>query len=194
MKIVLQVSGREMTFSEEELSAIVEKYLGQKSPAPDIWFEVFPLAINQELFQKKANGTWPEIARNLILEAFEEMKCNPDRYARNFKAMFPGEKVGGVTNGIGTQKKFASEKGDHTANWVEQALIWAQRISNGETWDSLDAPEEEGIRPRLIVWKSGAERYVGGTLCGRPQSHISIHRKLGSTPIHKMSVPLIIAY
>ena len=104
MKVTLQLpNGREMTFSEQELIAIVEEYLSRKitikEPTFKVaektiereWFEVKPLTIDQELFEEKRNDSKQEETRKLILEAFDEMKKNSEKYGKNFKTIIPNK-------------------------------------------------------------------------------------------------------
>ena len=60
-------------------------------------------------------------------------------------------------------KELACELGDHNADWVEQALEWAQRISNGESWKTLCEKEDTANWYRLIVWKEGYSLVIGGS-------------------------------
>lgn len=64
MEVTLQVNGRNMTFSEKELRAILEEHFSSETrqvttakvaqkPTEGEWFEVKPQAIDQELFEKK---------------------------------------------------------------------------------------------------------------------------------------------
>lgn len=122
MKVTLQVNGREMTFSEKALIAIVEKHLSSEAtqkttttkvaqkPTEDAWFEVKPQTIDQELFKKKREDKWQEATRQLILEAFAEMKDNPEKYGKNFKTMMP-KKEGPFLKLLHTSKKWQ-------ANWA----------------------------------------------------------------------------
>ena len=59
-------------------------------------------------------------------------------------------------------KQLACKLGDHNANWVEQALEWAQRICNGETWETVCNNADTANWYRLVVWKNGDARLVGG--------------------------------
>lgn len=137
MKFTLQVGGREMTFSEPELRFIIEEYfrgsttkrtmtdkVAQK-PAEDAWFEVKPKAIDKKLFGKKRKDKRQEVVRRIIVEAFAEMKDNPEKYGKNFKIMML------------KRKEMVSKVGDHNADWVERAFVSAQRIENGESWEAI---------------------------------------------------------
>ncbi len=191
MKITLQVSGREMTFSEKELVAILEKHFDTEAtkqkekdaqkqakaevvqvPTEGKWFEVNPMAIDQSLFSQPRNDSRQEWTRQIILEAFAEMK-NASKYARPFKTMMP-EKEWKVKT-VSELKEMACHLGDHMADWVEQALEWAQRIANGETWKAVCNEPDTANWYRLVIWKSGYARIVGGSRMGGnyPASHVS---------------------
>lgn len=147
MKITLPVHGRERTFSEQELIAILEKHFSNeatekattanvaKVPTEDQAFEVNPQTINQSLFQKERKDRRQEETRQLILEAFAKVKSNPKKYGRKFKTMMPKKTWRSKT--VEELKQLACKLGDHNADWVEQALEWAQRICNGESWEAV---------------------------------------------------------
>ena len=168
MKVTLLVDGREMTFTEQELIAIVKENLSSKAtkvvqkPTEDEWFEVKPYAIDQKLFEKKRKDNRQEATRQLILEAFVEMKENPGKYGKNFKTIMP--KKTWSSKNVEQLKEMASNLGDHNADWVEQALEWAQRIANGEAWESICNDRDTANWYRLVVWKNGYTRLVGGSV------------------------------
>jgi len=174
MKVTLQVNGREMTFSEQELSSILEEHFSSKTtekamtvkvaqkPTEDEWFEVKPQAIDQKLFGKKKKDNRQEATRQLILEAFAEMKKNPKKYGKNFKTMMPKKTWQSKT--VAQLKEMACNLGDHNANWVEQPLEWAQRIANGESWEGICNAKDTANWYRLVVWKNGYARLVGGSV------------------------------
>lgn len=186
--ITLQISGRTRTFSEEELVDIVEEYeaivalLGKhqattqkkeedaktthtkitdaQTPTEGKLFEVRPADIDQRLFSERKFDQRQEMTRQLILEAFAEMKNN-SKYARPFKTLMP-EKTWDVKY-VSELKEIACHLGDHMADWVEQALEWAQRIANGETWKAVCNAPDTANWYRLIEWKNGYTRLVGGS-------------------------------
>ena len=178
-QIILQVSGREMTFSEEELVAILGKHFDTEvtqqkeknvqkqaetevaqTPTEGKWFNVNPTEIDQRLFSEKKSDQRQEKTRQRILEAFSEMKNNP-KYARPFKTLMPkktwNEKY------VSELIEIACNLGDHMADRVEQALEWAQRIANGETWKEVCNNPDTANWYRLIEWKNGCTRLVGGS-------------------------------
>ena len=173
MKITLPIHGRERTFSEKELIAILEKYFSNEAteqattakvaqvPTEDQWFEVNPQTINQSLFKKKRKDERQERTRKLILEAFAEVKSSPEKYGRKFKTMMP--KKTWTSKTVAELKQLACEFGNHNADWVEQALEWAQRICNGESWKAVCNNADTANWYRLVVWKNGYARIVGGS-------------------------------
>lgn len=173
MKITLPIHGRERTFSEKELIAILEKYFSNEAteqattakvaqvPTEDQWFEVNPQTINQSLFKKNRKDERQERTRKLILEAFAEVKSSPEKYGRKFKTMMP--KKTWTSKTVAELKQLACEFGNHNADWVEQALEWAQRICNGESWKAVCNNADTANWYRLVVWKNGYARIVGGS-------------------------------
>lgn len=206
MKITLQVNGREMTFSEQELSSILEEHFSSKTtekamtakvaqkPTEDAWFEVKPQAIDQKLFEKKRNDNRQEATRQLILEAFAEMKNNLEQSGKNFKTMMPQKTWSSKT--VAQLKEMASNLGDHNANWVEQALEWAQRIANGESWEAICNDKDTANWYRLVVWKNRYARLVGGSVCdnnGLPASDVS-NGVCDDNNNPDFTVPLVVLY
>ena len=175
MKITLPIHGRERTFSEKELIAILEKYFSNEAteqattakvaqvPTEDQWFEVNPQTINQSLFKKKRKDERQERTRKLILGAFAEVKSSPEKYGRKFKTMML--KKTWTFKTVAELKQLACEFGNHNADWVEQALEWAQRICNGESWEAVCNNADTANWYRLVVWKNGYARLVGGSRC-----------------------------
>ena len=178
MKICLKVHGREMIFSEEER------------------FDVNPCVIDQSYFKQKKDIPEQEKTRLLILEAFEEMKKSPEKYARPFQTMYTGDSLG--TPCADLKEEYAKKHGDKIADWVEQALEWAQRIQNGETWDKICNFIDTAWWARLIRWKNNYYRIVGGGGIGdyrNPVTHVESvdicsNYYMASSPV----VPLIVRY
>ena len=129
-------------------------------PTEGQWFEVNPKAINRKLFKKKRKGN-QEQTRQLILEAFEEVEHNQDKYGKAFRTIMP-EKNWELMN-IEKAQILAKQFEGHVANWVEQALEWAQRINNGETWEELCNEPDEAKNYRMIIWKNNSIRMIGGS-------------------------------
>lgn len=98
-----------------------------------------------------------------ILWAFDRVDEHPEKYAKPFKTSIP-EKTWSATKTVGELKSLAKKLGDHIANWVEQALEWAQRIFNGETWKAVCNDPDTEKWYRMVVWKNGDCRLVGGSV------------------------------
>ena len=224
MKIVLEINGREMTFSEEEIVAILEKHFSasiteseQKEAVEEVtekqkekisyeaaetaqkptegkWFEVNPEAINRKLFKIERKDESQERTRQIILEAFEKVKNNPERYNKPFKTLI-SEKKWKVETVI-EQIKIENELGYGMADWVEQALEWAQRISNGESWKAICNDADTANWYRLVVWKNGYLRLVGGSCKDNdnyPISYINHGSNLSNYKFN-YAVPLVVLY
>ena len=205
MKVTLQVNGREMTFSEKELRAILEEHFSSETkqvttakvaqkPTEDEWFEVKPQAIDQKLFRKKRENKKQENTRKLILEAFVEMKANPEKYGKNFKTMMP--KKTWLSKTVAELKEMACKLGDHNADWVEQALEWAQRIANGESWETICNDKDTANWYRLVVWKNGYTRLIGGSVYSNLYSPASVVYSINFNDLDSLrhTVPLVVLY
>lgn len=168
MKIILQINGREQSFSEAELIEKLQKLerleeIAKKraqKPTEGKWFDVNVATIDTTLFIKKREDAAQEATRQLIQEAFREFKSESKKYSPTFKTMIPEKTWSSKTvNGL---KEIASQDGNHIANWVEQAMEWAQRISNGESWEELCNKLDTANWYRLVIWKRGYAKVIGG--------------------------------
>ena len=171
MKETLQIDGKKRTFSNVENISIEENVKSSKEdkiyevaqkPTEGKWFKVKPLAIDQTLFKEKREDGRQEKKRQLILEAFEELKKNPKEYGRNFETMMPKKIWKQKT--VADLREIACNLGDHEANWVEQTLEWAQRIANGESWEDLCNKPDTANWLRAVIWKNGYTRLIGGSV------------------------------
>jgi len=90
----------------------------------------------------------------------------------------------------------STQIGDHMANWVEQALEWAQRIANGEAWKDICNKADTANWYRLVIWKNGCARLVGGSredYVNSPASDISGSTFFDLSFIIR-AVPLVVLY
>lgn len=138
-------------------------------------FEVKPLEIDRSKFEfEKPTIIWEpmgallcwnqkEWVRQIIKEAFAEVDKRPERYAAAFYTLIPKKRWDGYKS-IAELKAYARCLGGLMANWVEQALEWAQRIDNGESWDNICKESDTVNYYRMIRWKNGHCRLVGGSL------------------------------
>lgn len=207
MKITLQIGGREMTFSESELIEILENHFANQKetheqkehktmqkPTEGKCFEVNPKTINQNLFSKKRKDSMQEQTRQIILEAFTKLSEEPEKYGRPFKTMIPKKTWSSKT--VKELKEIANNLGDHMADWVEQALEWAQRIANGDTWEAVCNEADTEDWYRLVIWKNGYTRLVGGArkyIYNYPASDVG-YDDYGSNDRLSNTVPLVVLY
>lgn len=158
MKVTLQVDGDEMTFTEEELSAIVEEHFSRLKEVP---FKVNPLGINRSIFERERKNKKQEEIRQLIQVAFKVVDECPERYGKPFETLQP-EKTW-LWKTIDELVEVAENQGDHIANWVEQTLEWAQKIQNGETWEKICNKPDTAKWCRLVEWNKADFTLVGGS-------------------------------
>lgn len=170
MRITLKVNGRKRSFTEEELIAILKEHFSgkaketievEKKPIEGKAFKVEPKNINRKLFEEKRNDVRQEWTRQIILEAFTEVDANPEKYANPFKTLIPKKTWSAKT--IEELKELSSKLGRHNADWVEQALEWAQRINNGESWKAVCNDPDTANWYRLVIWKDNSARLIGGS-------------------------------
>lgn len=124
-------------------------------------FEVNPKKIDRTLFDKPRCDARCERVRIMIQEAFAEVDKKPGKYASTFWLLIPKKDWDGYKT-VEELEAYANNLGDGVADWVEQALEWAQRISNGEKWDDICVWDDTAKWYRLIRWKNGRHRVVGG--------------------------------
>lgn len=168
MEISLLVNGREMVFTKEELSTIVEEYLLEHISKKEIkehtegnLFKVDFNSIDQKMFEIKRSSPEQEEIRLIILEAFEEVRKKPKIYAKKFDTMVAKQSMKPET--LRDLIELSDGFCDHFADWVEQALEWAQRLQNGESWRKLCQSKDTSTWRRIIKWKNGRYRIVGGS-------------------------------
>ncbi len=171
-EITAIVNGKEESFSEEKLMEIIQYYFrGEKvrtnseivsTPTEGKCFEVKFFSINQDKFKRKRKDPKQEELRQEILKAFTEVARNPERYALPFKTII-AEGMWQTPREFEFLKEYAKTMGDHNADWVEQSLEWAQRISNGESWKKLCNKRDTTKWYRLVEGPNGELWQVGGS-------------------------------
>lgn len=166
-----------------------------QKPTEGKYFEVNPQAIDQKLFEKERTDKSQEKTRQFILEAFIEMKCNPEKYGRKFMTIIP--KRDWETTEVAQLVKIICKYGDHNADWVEQALEWAQRIANGESWEAICNEPDTANYYRIVLGKNGySGMFVGG--CGKVSDYRPASNILGKACTGyywlRLTVPLIVRY
>ena len=204
MKVQLLVNGKQIIFTDVENISISEDLSDAKDvtitevaqkPTEGKWFRVNPMEIDQEFFKKcRLKDIRQKETRIIILRAFEEVNGNPQKYGRPFFTMIPKKTWESKT--VAELMKYAKEKGDHIADWVEQAMEWAQRIHNGESWETLCNKPDTAKWYRLVVSKHPFfAKAVGHS--SESNSHFSASEMsdlLGLERIISETVPLVVAY
>lgn len=135
------------------------EYKKTNRPAVGEIFVVEPAKIDQTLFFKSKKAEDQEIMRKRILEAFKKMEENP-KYAQPFKTFIP-EKTWNKKTGI-ELAEIATDLGGKMADNIEQALEWAQRIANGESWKSL-CVNPDSLANQRVINNNGFVSIVGGS-------------------------------
>ena len=126
-------------------------------------FEVNPLEIDRSNFETPMSDWQQEWTRQIIQEAFAKVDKHSEKYASPFYTLIPEKKWNGYKS-VTELEVYANNFGGLMADWVEQALEWAQRIFNGESWEAICNNADTENWYRLILWKNGYHRRVGG-LC-----------------------------
>lgn len=144
------------------INIFYEEQMTIEGPIDGKWFVVVPNTINRELFKQERKDPLQESTRKLILEAFEENeKCwRKDCW---FQLLIEPKTIIKDYSPLQKYEQMAKDYGHHTcmANWIDQALEWAQRIHNGETWEEVCNAITQ-ITGRMIKWKNEDMAQVGG--------------------------------
>ena len=199
-EITLQVNGREMTFSEKELTSILEEHFKRKEsevepkgPKEGEWFKVNPSSIDQRLFEHQRTDDSQELLRFYIQRAFEKMKENPEK-KKPFKTFIPEKRYDNNIR-VSELKDLARTIGDHMGCMWEWALMLAQRIANGESWESLCNVPDTANWYLLTEWHEHS-RLVGGSrrsFYNPPSAHVDCYDYWDGDDVNN-AVPLIVAY
>ena len=207
-QITLDVDGVEMTFTQKELIAIVEEHFDKAKhkpkqeepirrptrPEEGVPYLVNPSEIDWTLFKTERGNVRQESTRKLILEAHTFVDEYPQRYGKPFYTLIPNKTWDNKT--VGGLRELATNLGDHMADWVEQALEWAQRITNGETWEDVCNKADTAKWYRLIDWKGSYARLVGGSRKGYndgPASDVFLDNCVSGDSL-SITVPLVVLY
>lgn len=172
--ITLKLYGREMSFSKEELTAILEKHYSKteivkgvrrrlsKIPAEGVYFSVNPHLMDLRFFENLSfENTLQEWTRKRIVKALKKVQENPKKYAKPFKIKWLKKDWDVKT--LKELKEMVAKEGDHPTDSVEQALELAQRILNGETWEEVCNQPDTAEHYRLIEDEDGIWIVVGGS-------------------------------
>ena len=134
--------------------------------------------------------------RFYIQQAFEELKENPDKN-KAFKVLIPPRDIHhyGDTPSVSKLRNFASQMGDHMGFLWEWALMLAQRIANGESWETLCNVPDTANWYLLIEWDEHSRRVGGSKRCSfnPPAAYIYSYTYWDKDWVNT-TVPLVVDY
>lgn len=157
-------------------------------------YEVNPMSIDKKEFEKERQDKRQEVVRQIIIKALYIVKEEPDKYGRKFKTLVPEEEVGFKSVKYFVER--STQIGDHMANWVEQALEWAQKIINGASWESICNEQDMSKYARLVIWNNSQVKIVGGSCKSSKEYTPSSVSSFccGETLVLDDVVPLVVSY
>ena len=150
------------SFNETEEQTWCHAFEVAQTPTEGKLFEVNPLEIDRSKFEKPMSDQKQEWTRQIIQEAFAKVDKHPEKYASAFYSLTPEKKWNGYKT-VAELKAYANDLDGQMADWVEQALEWAQRLFNGESWETICNKADTANWYRMILWKNGYYRFVGGS-------------------------------
>lgn len=210
MKVMLY--GKEHDFSEEELVSILEDHFERQAmeadfidtvtstPAEGCWFIVRPKLINRSIFEEKREDIKQENVRQEILKAFDEMHKYPEKYSEPFKTLYPTRPWSKKkSKTLKELRNMAKIIGDDVADETQQALEWAQRIFNGESWEMVCNNPDNARSYRAIKTRYyGMYLLVGGSKDAQVNSKVEPAHVLQENYMYfekvGCTVPLVVSH
>jgi hypothetical protein len=177
MTVNLQLKRGERTYSEEQLTAMAEKYEAEQDAikgqeegevsaeilVEDVEFEIDISNIDWKIFVGARENSLEERDRKEMLSAKVEAEANLEKYGK-FKLKLPKKTWNAMK--WGKMKELAQKEAKGEANWVHLYLLFAQFISNHKGSDNAWATVSKKASKQkwfwLITWKDGYGRLVGG--------------------------------
>ena len=174
MKVTLQQDdGREISLEKIEDLVREDRYKKELAkqnkntmrPLEGVPFEVNPQELDRNLFRTERKDALQEETRREIIHAFNKMYDYPE-VGKPFQTLIPEKAWDSIT--ACEAERIAEKHGGQLARWYEQAFEWAQRIQNGETWETICNEPDPAIWKRLVVWyrvsSVGYTTTVGGSV------------------------------
>lgn len=166
MEFVFSINGVKRVLREIELVSILEKHFSNEVvsiPKGPIWGEFFwvnPLLINRQPFYIERSDYKEEMLRAHITEAFNEwdnLIAGDSNCLKEFRTIVPY--ANNVLWNVTEWNDVAHNMSGKIATKMEQALLWAQRIDNGENWQEvLNSLYTGGVGKRLLKDYNGEYR------------------------------------
>lgn len=156
-------------------------------------FRINPLEIYRSNFEKTMKDSKQEWTRKMIQKAFAEVDKHPELYASQFYTLVPKKKWDDYKT-VAELQKYANDLGGIMADWVEQALEWAQRIFNGESWEDICNYADTSSWHRMIIVNDADFRIVGGSRNSYNNNPASLVSGMGVNSGYKIktAVPLVV--
>lgn len=178
------------------MEVVFRKFVS-RTPTENMFFEVNPWSIDRSVFEVPRENRHQEWTRKIIQEAFAKFDNHPEKYASQFYTLVPKKiplEAANILRYTSELNVYAIKLGGVMADWVEQALEWAQRISNGESWQDVCNTADTAKWLRVIRWKDNVYRVVGGSSCGGvhfPASAVDLDGDLTVFSVY-CTVPLVV--
>lgn len=154
---------------------------------------VKPLEIPQSLFEKERGDVKQEETRQYILEALVDVRNNPQEYGKIFMTFMP--KKGWRIKRVQDLMDYARKYDYHMAVKREQALEWAMRIYNGESWKEICNNPDTANWYRVVEWDDGYFRQIGGARMIRDKSPATdVSGICAYHSVIESGVPLMVKY
>ena len=125
-------------------------------------FKINPSAIDRSKFKKFFDNRVQENIRTIIDNALTMVDKYPEKYDCTFYTLMP-KKIWDSSKTAEELIDYATELGGYMGDWVEQALEWAQRICNGESWEDICNKPDTANWTRMVVWHGGFVRLIVGS-------------------------------
>lgn len=133
-----------------------------KVPTEGKLFEVNLMKIDRSIFRRRKKDWRQEATRKRINKALKNADMFPEKYGESFYTYIPTKKWN-TEKTIYELEQYSNILGGCMCDWVEQALEWAQRISNGETWEEVCNYVDTAKFFRVIIGEDSSHIIVGGS-------------------------------
>lgn len=167
-----------------------------RGPMDEEWFQITPGEIERSLFLKQRTDLVQERVRTLIVDALNVIENDTRIYKKTFLTLRPAKKWSKASELYLIEQ--AHWSGDYLGTWIDQAAEWAQRIQNGEKWEVLCNEPDNLKWYRMIMWKDGEVRLIGGSTENNDYSSpVSITENIDGNMTDKLAkytIPLVVKY
>lgn len=191
LEIKFKNGSKQLIEDVEEYTVIDDKNANILPPMEEETFEVDLSRIKKELFRIPRKDDKQEQIRQLILEALSEA----DSTAQKFTIYVPKRKEDGRCR-VSWLASYAKKMGGRVATFYEWILVLAQRISNGESWETICNNYDTAPNYWMVWW--GKNRYgediffiVGGCKYGVASNYSDVPIYSSTTMFVEEIVPLV---